>query len=548
MSGSVADAEAPGPARSAGGAFAAGDTLPADTHREGSRMPATTFAPLVSLDGDALLEPVRTSDPSEEQAFLDHVRSGVIGADARLQTPEGDRPLLYFDYIASGRFHRSVEDALNTRVLPFMANTHTETSSTGRLMTHLYERAFRRIGGYLGAGSDDIVLPVGSGSTGAVNRLIQVMSLRVPSGLEDRYHWSRGIPEHERPVVFRSSMEHHSNDITWRETIADTVAVAFDDAGRISADDLAAKLEQYRDRPLKIGTFSAASNVTGIRNDCHALARVLHAHGAYAFFDYAAAGPYVDITMRPRRADGTPDDDARLDAVFLSVHKFLGGPRAPGLLIARKDLFSNRVPSEPGGGTVLYTSPTEHVYLRETSHRETGGTPPIVGSIQAGLAFDLKAAIGTERARRIEHDYLRRALAEWAGDPALEILGNLDAERLGVVSMIFRGLHHNFAVALLNDFFGVQVRGGCMCAGSYGHELLNIDHDVSVGIKRLLEQGHCGVKPGWVRISFSPVTTEREFQTLLEGVRFVIREGAKHLDRYELVDTTGEWRRIGAAH
>jgi len=505
-----------------------------------------SFGPLVALDDETPPATVATTDAREEAEFLAQLRRGVIGADARLATPEGEKPLLYFDYIASGRFHRAVEDALNERVLPYMANTHTETSSTGRTMTHWYERSFRRIAACVGASADDVVLPVGSGSTGAVNRLIAVMGLRLPSALEDRFELSRLIPESERPVVFRSQMEHHSNDITWRETIAETVYVEFDERGRVSPEHLDAQLARWKNAPLKIGTFSAASNVTGILNDCHALARVLHRHGALAFFDYAAAGPYVEIDLHPRRADGQPDDEAALDAVFLSVHKFLGGPRSPGLLIANRRLFSNRVPSEPGGGTVLYTSPTEHVYLTETSHRETGGTPPIVGSIQAGLCFDLKRAVGAERIRRIEQDYLGRALAEWTREPGIEILGDLETERLGVVSMIFHGLHHNFAVALLNDFFGIQVRGGCMCAGPYGHELLRIDDDVSRHIRGLLEQGHCGVKPGWVRVGFSPVTTEAEFQTLLEGVRFVAREGRRHLDRYELVDATGEWRRVGA--
>ncbi len=505
----------------------------------------TSSAPLVDLDGDALLEPVRTAGEAGERAFLERLRGGVIGADARLVTPEGDRPLLYFDYIASGRFHREVEDALNTRVLPFMANTHTETSATGRMMTRWYERALARIGGYLGADDDDVVLPVGSGSTGAVNRLIQVMGLRIPSQLEDRYGMSRLVPDGMRPVVFRSHMEHHSNDITWRETIGESVYVDFDAHGRVSPELLDAQLAKWKGARPMIGTFSAASNVTGILNDCHELARVLHRHGALAFFDYAAAGPYVDIDMHPRRADGSPDEEGALDAVFLSVHKFLGGPRTPGLLVASRKLFSNRVPSEPGGGTVLYTSPTEHVYVQQTSHRETGGTPPIVGSIQAGLSFDLKASIGAARMHRIEQDYLARALAEWSREGGIEILGNLEVGRLGVVSMIFRGLHHNYVVALLNDFFGLQVRGGCMCAGPYGHELLHIDADVSHRIRGLLEQGHCGVKPGWVRVGFSPVTTEREFQALLEGVRFVCREGRRHLDRYEMADETGEWRRVG---
>jgi selenocysteine lyase/cysteine desulfurase len=367
---------------------------------------------------------------------------------------------------------------------------------------------------------------VGSGSTGAVNRLIWIMGLRLPSQLEDRYALSRHIPEGDRPVVFRSHMEHHSNDITWRETIADLVYVDFDEHGRVSLDHLDALLGRYERRPLKIGTFSAASNVTGILNDCSAIARVLHAHGALALFDYAAAGPYVDIELHPRRPDGSRDEAASKDAVFLSVHKFLGGPRTPGLLVANRRLFTNRVPAEPGGGTVLYTSPTEHLYLQDTSHRETGGTPPI---------------------RRVEKDYLGRALAGWTRNPNLEILGNLEAERLSVVSMVFRGLHHNLAVALLNDFFGIQVRGGCMCAGPYGHELLHIDEHVSLSIRRQLEQGHIGIKPGWVRVCFAPTTSEKEFQTLLEAVDFVSQRGHAYRERYQLDDHTGEWRRADAA-
>lgn len=506
-------------------------------------MATTTHAPLVSLAGDALHEPVATVDAASEAAFLARLREGVIGHGARLQTPEGAKPLVYFDYTASGRFHREVEDALNEGVLPYMANTHTETSATGRLMTHLYERSLRRIGGYLNAGPDDVVLPVGSGSTAAVNRLIQVMGMRLPSQLEDRWHLSAHVPAHERPVVFRSRMEHHSNDISWRETIAETVYVPFDAHGRVCPEQLDALLAGYADRPVKIGTFSAASNVTGIRNDVHALARVLHRHGAWAFFDFAAAGPYVDIDLHPAGADGRPDPDAALDAVFLSVHKFLGGPRAPGLLVANRRLFSNRVPVEPGGGTVLYTAPDEHVYLSDTSHRETGGTPSIVGTIQAGLVFDLKASVGEARTRRIEHDYLSRFLAEFRGEPGIEVLGDPTVERLGIVSLIFKGLHHNLAVALLNDFFGLQVRGGCMCAGPYGHDLLGIDDAVSHAIRRELLQGHCGLKPGWVRVSFSPVSREEEFQALLEGVRFVAREGHRHQDAYRLDDATGEWRR-----
>jgi selenocysteine lyase/cysteine desulfurase len=490
----------------------------------------------VDVSASSVRAAVSTASPAEEQQFMQRIRSGVIGSSQPIETPHGMKPLRYFDFIASGRFHREVEDELAERVLPFMANTHTETNYTGRLMTHYYEWSFKRIAGYIDAAPDDALIPVGNGSTGAINRMIHVLGLRIPDQLEEVQNCKRCIPEERRPVIFRSMMEHHSNDIAWRETIGDSVYIEFDSEGRISVNDLEAKLEQYKNRPWKIGTFSAASNVTGILNDCHGLARVLHRYNAWAFFDYAAAGPYVDIDMHP-----AGDPEAYFDAVFFSIHKFLGGPRCPGLLVASKKLFTNRVPAEPGGGTVLYTSPWDHRYLSSIEQRETGGTPPIVQSIQAGLAFDLKAAIGEERIKRIEQDYLQRALKEWLPNPGIFILGNTSTRRLGVLSLIFKDLHHNLVVALLSDFFGIQVRGGCMCAGPYGHLLLNIDEPHSAQIRHRLDEGHISEKPGWVRISFSPTVSEEEFQTLLEAVEFVVKNGRKYMDRYELSDKTGEW-------
>jgi selenocysteine lyase/cysteine desulfurase len=241
------------------------------------------------------------------------------------------------------------------------------------------------------------------------------------------------------------------------------------------------------------------------------------------------------------------DPEGSLDAVFFSVHKFLGGPRTPGLLVADRKLFTNRVPAEPGGGTVLYTSPWDHRYLSAIEFRETGGTPPIVQSIQAGLAFDLKAAVGVPRIERIEQDYLARALKEWRGRDDLYILGNLETKRLAVLSVIFRDLHHNLAATLLNDLFGIQVRAGCMCAGPYGHLLLDIDRAHSAAIRRRLDEGHIGEKPGWVRISLSPTVSEEEFQALLEGVDHVARKGRDYEAGYELKDATGEWARKAGA-
>ena len=495
-----------------------------------------TIPRLVNTSASVPRSAYETRTAEEEAHFLSHVRSRVVGTGMPLETPFGAKPLRYFDFIASGRFHRDVEDELAEHVLPYMANTHTSSSATGRMMTDIYEHAFQRMAAYIHASPDDVLIPVGSGSTGAINRLILVLGLRIPDQLEEVQNCKKCISESQRPVIFRSMMEHHSNDIAWRETIGDMAYVDVDDDGRISIADLERKLLEHKDRSWKIGTFSAASNVTGILNPCHDIARVLHKHGAAAFFDFAAAAPYIDVDMHPAN-----DPDAYFDAIFFSVHKFLGGPRTPGLLVASKRLFTNRVPGEPGGGTVLYTSPWDHRYLSNIQERETGGTPPIVQSIQAGLAFDLKAAIGAERIERIEQDYLARALKEWLPHPKLWILGLTKAKRLGVISLIFRDLHHNLAATLLNDLFGIQVRGGCMCAGPYGHLLLHIDHDHSAAIRERLAEGHIGEKPGWVRVSLSPTVSEEEFQTLLEAVDHIAKHGKEYEDRYELHDDTGEW-------
>ncbi|MCB9358146.1 MAG: aminotransferase class V-fold PLP-dependent enzyme [Calditrichaeota bacterium] len=491
---------------------------------------------LVDSTTDCPRVPFVTKDEQDERRFLERLRAGVIGADVEIETPYGRKPLRYFDFIASGRFHRDVEEEIAERVLPYMANTHTESSFTGRHMTRLFENAFRKIARYMHANENDVVIPVGSGSTGTINRLIHVLGMRLPDQLEEKYALSKHIPQEDRPVVFRSMMEHHSNDICWRETIAENVYVELNEQGCICPESLAEKMQPYKRRRFKIGTFSAASNVTGILNDCHALARVLHENGAWAFFDFAAAGPYVEINMHPEN-----DPLGYFDAVFLSVHKFLGGPRTPGILVANKNLFTNRVPVEPGGGTVLYTSPWDHRYLASIAHRETGGTPPIVQSIQAGLAFDLKAAMGEARIERIEHDYMRRALTEWMQNDRILILGLTDAKRLGVFSVIFKELHHNLAAALFNDLFGIQVRGGCMCAGPYGHLLLHIEQSHSAEIRDRLDSGHIGEKPGWVRISFSPTVSEDEFQALLEAVDHISKHGKRYESQYKLVDDTGEW-------
>ena len=382
---------------------------------------------------------------------VERIRRSAIGDDATLEGPFGPRRLVYADYTASGRALSFIEDFIRERVLPLYANTHTEASATGLHTTALRNDARRVIHRAVGGGDEDVVLFCGSWIHWAIDTLIRVLELE-----------RRG-----RPVVFIGPYEHHSNELPWRESPAEVVTIGEGADGRLDLAHLESELRRRAGRTMKIGSFSAASNVTGIITDVERASAMLHRHGALSCWDYATAGPYLPIDMTGK------------DAVFLSPHKFVGGPGTPGVLVAKRGLFRNRVPSVPGGGTVLFVTPDAHTYDPDPAVREEGGTPAIVESIRAGLVFAIKEAVGGEEIRRREQDLARRALRSWGANSNIELLGNTTTERLPIVSLGLRHrgrlLHANFVVAVLSDLFGIQARSGCFCAGPYLHRLYGID-------------------------------------------------------------------------
>jgi selenocysteine lyase/cysteine desulfurase len=476
------------------------------------------------------------------EQLLATIRDGLIGDDRVLPTPFGERRVTYADYTASGRSLSFIEDFVRDEVMPLYANTHTETSGTGLQTTRFREDARALVHRGVGGGPDDCVIFAGSGATGAIDKLIDILNLRLPADLDARYRLRDHIPESDRPVVFIGPYEHHSNELPWRESLATVVTIGEDDHGGIDEAELEAELQRYAHRPVRIGSFSAASNVTGIASDTASVTRLLHRHGALAFWDFAAAGPYVAIEASP-----PGDPEASFDAVFLSPHKFVGGPGTPGVLVVKRALLHNRVPSVVGGGTVSYVSPLEHRYVTDPVHREEGGTPAIVESIRAGLVFQLKEAVGTELIEEREERFIRRAIEAWSTHPRIRILGNLTARRLSIVSFVIRHderryLHHNFVVALLNDLFGIQARGGCSCAGPYGHRLLGIDLSTSKEFEREIVRGSEGIKPGWVRVSFNYFLTDEVFDFLLRAVLFVAEHAHRFLPLYTFEPHTGRFR------
>ena len=499
----------------------------------------------------------RVSDTGLDLNFL---RGQIVGVDAMIDTPFGRRLMLYADYTASGRSLQFVEDYL-LRLQQLYANSHTEDDISGRVTTEMLHQAEELIKQAVNAGPDGRIIACGTGATGAIDRMQQLVGVKFPAagrallnGLLQGFLGPQQAADFEeycrrhQPVVFVGPYEHHSNEISWRESLVTVVEVAMADDGGIDLQHLEALLQDpaYQGR-MRIGSFSAASNVTGIRSPVRRLARLLHRYEALAFFDYAASAPYVPIDMNPQVGDG--EEGVFLDAVFISPHKFLGGPGASGLLIFNKRCYHPELPpSIAGGGTVDYVGPADHDFIHDIEAREKAGTPGILQTLKAALVFEVKAAVGIDVIERREAEMLRQAFDRWGAHPRIEVLGNPDpARRVGIVSFNIKDpkgqyLHPRLITTLLNDLFGIQSRAGCSCAGPYGHQLLGIDEHKAEEYRSWITRGYHGIKPGWCRVGFHFVFDEAEVEYLLGCVEFIAEHGYHFVHQYHFDARSGGWQ------
>lgn len=460
-------------------------------------------------------------------------RENIIGIDHNFKTPYGRVPLVYADWIASGRLYAPIENRLIRVIGPFVGNTHTETSETGTLMTKAYHFAQKKIKQHVNASPDDVIITAGFGMTAVINKLQRMLGLKT-CGTGSKFD----CMGNERPVIFITHMEHHSNHTSWYETMADLVQIPPSKDLLIDLDQLRNLLEKYKDRKVKIGSFTACSNVTGIETPYYQMARLMHEYDGLCFIDYAASAPYVDLNMHP------VDPAERLDAIFFSPHKFLGGPGSSGVLIFNKNLYSgHRPPDQPGGGTVDWTNPWgEYKYLDDIEAREDGGTPGFLQAIRAALSIELKDKMGVENIRKREKELVEKAFQELENIPGLHLLANNMKHRLGIISFYLDDVHFNLVVKILSDAFGIQVRGGCACAGTYGHYLLDVSYDKSHEITNLINSGDLSKKPGWVRLSLHPTMTGQELDYILDAIRQVSLNHRKWSADYIYNRHTNEFR------
>lgn len=457
-----------------------------------------------------------------ENYFLKY-RNNIIGIDESFISPFGKKKIIYADWIASGRLYRPIEERIIEQFGPFVGNTHTETTITGTTMTKAYHYAHDVIKKHVNANNDDVIITAGFGMTTVINKLQRIMGLKLPEQL----HKYADIPKESRPVVFVTHMEHHSNQTSWEETIANTVVIEPDQDGLVNPQKLAEEIKKYKDRKIKIGSFTACSNVTGIETPYYELAKIMHENKGFCFIDFAASAPYKDIDMHPS------DPMKRLDAIFFSPHKFLGGPGTSGVMVFNKILYDRKVPDHPGGGTVDWTNPWgEHRYISDIEAREDGGTPGFIQAIKTALSINLKNEMSTNKIIEREEELLEIAFKRFREIPKIHLLAKGIEDRLGIISFYSEEIHFNLMVKLLNDLYGVQMRGGCSCAGTYGHYLLHIDPTRSKSITDMIDHHDLSQKPGWIRFSLHPTMTNEEINIIMDAIDDIVNNIKKYKKDY----------------
>ncbi|WP_442764526.1 aminotransferase class V-fold PLP-dependent enzyme [Sulfurospirillum cavolei] len=405
-----------------------------------------------------------------------------------------DKHILYFDYTASGQAYKPIEQKMQ-EILKTYANTHSEVSSSALKTAEYYAKARCDLKNALAIDERFYLFPCGTGATGAIKKFQELMGLYIPPRTLKRY----GTKPKNLPVVFVGPYEHHSNELSFREGVCEVIRIPLDADEKIDIEYLEAQLERHKKREI-IASFSVASNVTGIMSDYRTIYTLVKRYKGIVCLDAAAASPYVNI------------DCDYYDALFLSPHKLLGGVGSCGLLVMKKELCTETVPTFAGGGTVAYVSRVSHDFLSDIEVIEDAGTPAILQLIKASLAYNLRNEIGLAKIHAIEEELKFYFGSRLRAIEGVKLYCKYSQEKLPIFSLNFEGINPYAISQYLSEHFGIQTRAGCSCAGPYGHDLLHLRDGQS------FEE-----KPGWLRISIHFTHTKKEIDFLLTAIQKTLK-------------------------
>lgn len=441
-----------------------------------------------------------------QKLTLKNIRKHIVGINQKVPLVNGKKArYINLDNAASTPPLQPVMDIVN-EFMPWYSSIHRGTGFKSQLSTKAYDDAHQLITEFVSADPDKNVVILGKNATEAINKLSYRLNLQ------------------ENDVVLTSLMEHHSNDLPWRQKTR-TIHIEIDEQGRLDQQDLEKKLLKYYPH-VKLVTLTGASNVTGWINDIHKIAEIVHEYQAQLLVDGAQLIPHRKVNMLPN------DDPAHIDYLAFSAHKMYA-PFGTGVLIGPKETFLKTAPEYVGGGTIDIVT-TKHVIWAGLPDREESGSPNVIGAIALSGAIQVLKHLDMKNIAHHEQELTTYTISELKKIKEITLYGSTDSKkknRVGVITFNLKNISHSLLTAFLSYEYGIGVRNGCFCAQPYLHRLLKLTPQEIQQLDYYAINQQLEKMPGMVRISFGMYNNKKDIDQLLKAL-ICINENIEELKKH----------------